>query len=69
MNDVINHTSVDDIRSSLRLMNPETTDEMRRYLDYMNRSYDYEVKNSNRASVIKLLRAKINQLKKFKPGQ
>jgi uncharacterized FlaG/YvyC family protein len=64
---VINHTSVDDIRSSLRLMNPETSDEIRKYLDYFNRSLDFEVKNKNRGSVIRMLQAKINKVKKQKP--
>lgn len=67
MSDVINHTSVDDIRGTLKLMDPKSSEEIRKYLDYFNRSLDFEVKNKNRSSVIKLLRAKINQVKKQKP--
>jgi hypothetical protein len=66
--DVINNTSVDDIRSSLALMNPKTRFEIRDDLDYLNRGLDYEVKNRNRSSVIMMLRAKINKIKKLKPG-
>jgi hypothetical protein len=65
--DVIGNTSADDIRSSLRLLNPKSSEEIRRYTDYLNRSLDYEVKNHNRATVIKMIRAKINQYKKLKP--
>jgi hypothetical protein len=65
--DVIGNTSVDDIKSSLRLLNPKSSDEIRRYTDYLNRSLDFEVKNYNRATVIKMIRGKINQFKKLKP--
>ena len=68
MEKVINNTSIDDIRSSLQLMNPRTGFEIREDLDYLNRSLDYEVKNMNRVSVIRLLQAKINKVKKLKPG-
>lgn len=61
--------SVDDIRCSLHLMNPKTGFEIRDSLDYLNRSMDYEVKNHNRSTVLKMLRAKVNKLKKLKPGQ
>jgi hypothetical protein len=67
--DVINHTSVDDMSSSLRHMNPKTSFEIANDLDYLNRSLDYEVKNRNRSSVINLLKAKINKIKKLKPCQ
>lgn len=66
---VINHTSVEDIAGSLKLMDPKTGFEIRNGLEYLNRSLDYEVKNQNRSSVIKLLRAKINKVKKLKPGE
>lgn len=61
------NTSVDDIRSTLHLMNPKTSEEIRKYLIYLNENFDYEVKNRNRSSVIKMLRSKINQIKKLKP--
>jgi hypothetical protein len=66
---VINHTSVEGIAGSLKLMNPETGFEIRDMLDYLNRSLAYETKNQNRVSVIKLLQAKINKVKKLKPGR
>lgn len=61
-------TSVDDIRSSLKLMNPKTSFEIREDVDFLNRCLDFEIKMRNRASVIKMLRAKINKLKNLKPG-
>lgn len=61
---VINHTSVEDIASTLKLMNPKTSFEIRNDLEYLNRSLDYEVKNQNRSIVIRLLQAKINKVKK-----
>jgi hypothetical protein len=65
---VIQHSgSVDDIRCSLRLMNPRTAYEIRDDLAYLNRSMDYEVKNQNRVTVIRMLQAKINTLKKQRP--
>jgi hypothetical protein len=68
-NRVINHTSVDDIAGSLKLMNPETGFEIRDILDYLNRSLAFETKNQNRSTVIRLLQAKINKIKKLKPGR
>jgi len=60
--------SVEDIRCTLKFMNPKTGFKIREDLDYLNRSLDYEVKNMNRVSVIRLLQAKINKVKKLKPG-
>jgi hypothetical protein len=60
--------SVDDIRCRLRLMNPVTGFQIREDLQYLIRSLDHEVKNKNRVSVIKLLQAKINKVKKLRPG-
>lgn len=65
---IINHTSVEDITGTLKLMNPKTSFEIRNDLEYLNRSLDYEVKNQNRSTVIRLLQAKINKVKKLKPG-
>ena len=65
---VINHTSVDDIKGTLALMNPKTSFEIRDDIEYLNRSLDYEVKNQNRSTVIRMLQVKINKVKKLKPG-
>lgn len=67
MSNLANHTSADDMRSSLKLINPKSSEEIRKYLEYLNESLNDEVKNRNRASVIKMLRTKINQIKKQKP--
>jgi hypothetical protein len=66
---VINHTNVEDIAGSLKLMNPMTGFEIRDTLDYLNRSLAHETKNQNRSTVIRLLQAKINKVKKLKPGR
>jgi hypothetical protein len=67
--DVIQYSgSVDDIRCSLSNMNPVTGFEIRDDLDFLSRSLAYEVKNKNRVSVIKMLQAKINKVRKLKPG-
>jgi hypothetical protein len=56
--EVINHTSVDDIRVSL------THIEDKGHIPYLKRSLDYEPGYRNRLSVIKMLRAKIKKLEK-----
>lgn len=48
---------------TLRYMNPETSDERIRYMDFYTKCLEYEVKNRNRWTVIKALTAKINKLK------
>jgi hypothetical protein len=67
MREFFGNTSVDDIRVDLRRMNPKSSDEIRSYLEYLNTSLDFEVKNLNRATAIKLIRSKINHIKKLKP--
>ncbi|HLN56106.1 MAG TPA: hypothetical protein VK207_08940 [Bacteroidales bacterium] len=67
MKDILGNTSADDIRSSLRLMNPKSSDEIRRYTEYLNNSLDFEVKNRNRATVVMMIKAKLNRIKKQKP--
>jgi hypothetical protein len=44
-------------------MNPETSDERKRYLDFFVRCLDMEIKNANRSTVIKALMTKINKIK------
>jgi hypothetical protein len=69
MSRIINNTSADDLNSSLKLINPQTGFEIRDTLEMLNSSLDNEVKNRNRASVLKMLKAKINKIKKMKPGR
>jgi hypothetical protein len=57
MRDVIVNTSVDDIRSSLHFVTGKPGD-----IEYLKRSLDYEIKESNRTTVIKMLQAKIKKL-------
>ncbi len=61
---LISQTSVDDMRSSLKLMNPRTRFEIREDLDYLKRSLSDEVKNRNRSSAIKLLQATMKRIRK-----
>ena len=68
MSRIIVNTSVDDLISSLRLRDPKTSFEIRDTLEFLNLNLNYEVKNKNRATVIRMLQAKINKVKKLKPG-
>lgn len=54
--------SVDDIRSHLRLLKPQTLQEAGDLLDYLNRSWDDEIRNRGRRSVLALLDAKTNEV-------
>lgn len=63
--DVIQHKgSVEDMRGSLKLMNPQSNADKQWILSYLVLSLDYEVKNKNRVTVIRLLQVKINKVKK-----
>ncbi len=64
MEPIQNVGSVDDIRCTLQLINPKSRFEIRENLNQLNYSLDFEVKNKNRISVIRLLQSKINKLKK-----
>lgn len=66
---IIVNTSADDLRSSLKLINPKTGFEIRECTEMLNKNLDYEVKNRNRASVTGMLKSKINQVKKLRPGR
>jgi hypothetical protein len=68
MSRLLNNTSVDDMSSSLKLMNPKTAFEIRDDLELLNDSLANETKFRNRATVVRLLQAKINKVKKLKPG-
>jgi hypothetical protein len=72
MRDVINNTSVDDIKSTLNLLcwidenRPDR--DPRKIADtitYLRRSLEYEPSYKNRISVIKMLQSKIKQLEKL----
>lgn len=58
--------SVDDFRSSLRLMNPETDEDRNRYIKGLTEELDDEYRNRFRSTIIKMLDVKIRQLKKLK---
>lgn len=58
--------SVDDLRSSLRLMNPETDEDQNRYIKGLTEELDDEYRNRFRSTIIKMLDVKIRQLKKLK---
>ncbi len=64
--DVLQHKgSIEDMRSSLRLMNPQSKADKQWILSYLVLSLDYEVKNKNRVTVIRLLQGKIDKVKKY----
>lgn len=63
--EVIVNTSVDDIRSSLAIYNPQKPSEIREALEYLNRSLVYETQNENRSTVIQMLQRKIKALRKL----
>jgi len=56
-----NYGSVEDIRCSLQHRVPQTPSEMREDIEWLNKNLDYEVKNKNRSSVIKLIRSTIKR--------
>lgn len=58
--------SVDDLRSSLRLMNPETDEDRNRYIKGLTEELEDEYRNRFRSTIIKMLDVKIRQLKKLK---
>lgn len=58
--------SVDDLRSSLRLMNPETDEDRNRYIKGLTEELDDEYRNRFRSTIIKMIDVKIRQLKKMK---
>ena len=58
--------SVDDLRSSLRLMNPDTNEDRNRYIKWLTEELDDEYRNRFRSTIIKMLDVKIRQLKKLK---
>ena len=60
--------SVDDIRSSIRLIDPKEPAFAKKDLHYLEKSLEYEKINKNRSSVIKMIQAKMNAInKKFQP--
>lgn len=66
MGHLINHTSADDMKISLKLINPTSLREMNRDIDYLRASLNDEVANSNRPTAIKALQVKIRKLEKEK---
>lgn len=66
MEHLINHTSADDMKVSLKHINPTSLRELNRDIDYLRKSLNNEVANSNRPTVIKALQVKIRKLEKEK---
>lgn len=56
--------NTDDIRCSIRLMNPGTEKDILDQLDYLERSLAAERKNYNRFGVVKMIESKIRKLQK-----
>jgi hypothetical protein len=58
--------SVDYLRSSLALIEPKDDEDRHRYIKYLNDELNEEYGNRFRSTIIKMLDAKIRQLKKLK---
>lgn len=58
--------SVDYLRCSLALIEPKDDEDRHRYIKYLNDEMNDEYRNRNRSTIIKMLDAKIRQLKKMK---
>jgi hypothetical protein len=63
---LINHTSADDMKISLKHINPTSLRELNNYLDYLRRSLNDEVSKRNRPTMVKALQVKLRQLEKVK---
>ncbi len=59
-----NSGSVDDIRCSLKHRNPQKPGEIREDIAWLNENLNYEIRNKNRSSVIKLIRSAIRRFEK-----
>ncbi len=59
-----NAGSVDDIRCSLQHRNPQKPSEIREDIAWLNENLNYEIRNKNRSSVIKLIRSAIRRYEK-----
>ena len=57
--------SVDDLRSSLALVDPKDDEDRHRYIKYLNDEL-IEERGRYRSTIIKMLDVKIRQLKKLK---
>lgn len=58
--------SVDDLRSSLALVNPKDDEDRHRYIKYLNDELKEERQIKGRATIIRMLEANIGKLKKMK---
>jgi len=54
--------SIDDIRNSLKHLNPKNNKEAKKILDYLNSSWDDEIRHKGRKTVLLLIDAKTNQI-------
>lgn len=66
MTNLINHTSADDMKTSLWHINPCTLKELRRDTEMLRASLNDEVAGRNRPTVIKALQVKIRKLEKMR---
>jgi hypothetical protein len=67
-NSLSNLGSVDDIRSSIRFIDPQTPEKAKQDIEYLEFSLGQEKKVRYRTSVVKMIQAKINSInKKFQP--
>jgi hypothetical protein len=64
-NAIGNVGSVDDIRSSLNLMEPDKQFNIDKTLNWLRKSVIEERRMKGRATVIKMIKSKINQIVKF----
>lgn len=55
-------TSVDDLRSSLALMNPTTDAQIESDAQILRENISYESRNKNRSTVIKMLQVKLENI-------
>ena len=58
--------SVDDLRSSRALVDPKDDEDRHRYIKYLNDELIEERRVKGRATIIRMLEAKIGKLKKMK---
>lgn len=58
--------SVDDMRCSLRHYKTETPRDIFLFLQFLSRSFTYEIRHQKRQTVLKMIQSKINQLNKIK---
>lgn len=66
MKNIIVNTSVDDLRSTLYLVNPDKQEDIQRWIKVLYQNIMYERTHKIRRSVINMLWSKIKKLEKKK---